>query len=388
MSADNTAATVAKRKKLEADLMAAQAELENSYYDHSLSSRETALDKELEAFRESKEKEITNWEEYLKNVDTVVADSLNYVKGQTESIYSTLTGLGQQYGLSLSANITTPWSEGSIAVDNYSSTFETACSAWTTQLDSIAEHWRNVQADAEAAAASQLKALNQQVTDTQGLGTSNNPPASNSNTQQQQKPVEQPKPAAKAITVGGKINAGSARIYANSYGGGGSRQYFASDPIYTVLKEQNGYLLVRHHSLSSGSTGWFKKSDVSAYAKGTLGTKKNELSFINELGPELVLRAGTDGKLSYLTKGTSVVPADITEKIIDIATDPVGTLSDMIPKTQLPSIETKDFNFEFKFDSLLHVDNCNQDSIPALRKMVREEFSGLMGQVNSKLKRA
>ena len=388
MAGDTTAATTAKRKQLEAELLDAQKALEESYYDHSISFRQDALDKEYSSFEEEKNKEIENWEEYLKDVDQVVADSLNYVKGQTESIYSTLTGLGQEYGVSLSANITTPWSEGSIAVDNYSSTFETACSAWTTQLDSIAEHWRNVQADAEAAAASQLKALNQQVTDTQGLGTNSNPSTSNSNTQQQQKPVEQPKPAAKAITVGGKINAGSARIYANSYGGGGSRQYFASDPIYTVLQERNGYLLVRHHSLSSGSTGWFKASDVKAYAKGTLGTKKNGLSLIDELGPELVLRAGTDGKLSYSSKGTSVVPADITEKIIDIATDPVGTLSDMMPKTQLPSIETKDFNFEFKFDALLHVDNCNQDSIPALKKMIRSEFNQMLSDVNSKLKRA
>lgn len=387
MSGDTTAATTAKRKQLEAELLDAQKALEESYYDHNISSRQDALDKEYSSFEEEKNKEIENWESYLKNVDQVVTDSLNYVKGQTESIYSTLTGLGQQYGLSLSESITTPWSEGSIAVDNYSSTFETACSAWTTQLDSIAEHWRNVGQEAEDAAVKQLEALNQQVTNTQGLGTSNNPPASNNNTQQQ-KPVEQPKPAAKAITVGGKINAGSARIYANSYGGGGSRQYFASDPIYTVLKEQNGYLLVRHHSLSSGYTGWFKKSDVSAYAKGTLGTKKNEFSLIDELGEELVLRAGADGKLSYLTKGTGVVPADITEKIIDIATDPIGTLSDMMPKTQLPNIETKDFNFEFKFDSLLHVDNASQDAIPAMRKMVREEFNNMMGQVNSKLKRA
>lgn len=388
MAGDTTAATTAKRKQLEAELLDAQKALEESYYDHSISSRQEALDKEYSSFEEEKNKEIENWEEYLKNVDTVVADSLNYVKGQTESIYSTLTGLGQQYGLSLSENITTPWSEGSIAVDNYSTKFETACSAWTTQLDNIASHWKTVQAEAEAAAASQLKALNQQVTDTQGAGTNSNPPTSNNNIQQQQKPVEQPKPAAKAITVGGKINAGSARIYANSYGGGGGRQYFTSDPIYTVLKEQNGYLLVRHHSLSSGYTGWFKKSDVKAYAQGTLGTKKNGFSLIDELGDELVLRAGADGKLSYLTKGTGVVPADITEKIIDIATDPIGTLSDMMPKTQLPSVETKDFNFEFNFDSLLHVDNASQDSIPALKKMIRSEFNQMLSGVNSKLKRA
>lgn len=47
-------------------------------------------------------------------------------------------------------------------------------------------------------------------------------------------------------------------------------QYFASDPIYTVLDEKSGYLKVRHHKLSSGVTGWFKKSDVKAYKTGGL----------------------------------------------------------------------------------------------------------------------
>ena len=388
MAGDNTAATTAKRKQLEAELLDAQKALEESYYDHSISSRQDALDKEYSSFEEEKNKEIENWEEYLKNVDTVVADSLNYVKGQTESIYSTLTGLGQQYGLSLSENITTPWSEGSIAVDNYSTKFETACSAWTTQLDNIASHWRTVQADAEAAAASQLKALNQQVTDTQGAGTNSNPPASNSNTQQQQKPVEQPKPAAKAITVGGKINAGSARIYANSYGGGGGRQYFASDPIYTVLKEQNGYLLVRHHSLSSGSTGWFKASDVKAYAKGTLGTKKNELALVDELGDEeLVLNTDGNGRLTYLQKGSAVLPSDLTERIFDLAINPVSVMEDLMPKIKVPNITTNSFDTNLSFDSLVHVDNCSQDTLPALQKMVRSEFSNMMSQVNNRLKR-
>lgn len=80
--------------------------------------------------------------------------------------------------------------------------------------------------------------------------------------------VENNAPKEKKITIGGKINAGSAYIYGNSSGGGRGYQYFRSDPIYTVLKEQNGYLLTRWHGLSSGYTGWFKKSDVKAYKTG------------------------------------------------------------------------------------------------------------------------
>lgn len=94
------------------------------------------------------------------------------------------------------------------------------------------------------------------------------------------------------IKIGGLINAGKARIYDYAGDKSGERQYFLNDPIYKVLDEKNGYLLTRWHKLNTGYTGWFKKSDVKAYAKGGLadftgpawldGTKSK---------PELVLNA-------------------------------------------------------------------------------------------------
>lgn len=98
-------------------------------------------------------------------------------------------------------------------------------------------------------------------------------------------PVPSPSPApapaptptpAKEITVGGRINAGSATIYRHeSKSDGGTTQYYRNDPIYTVLNQStNKYgetmLMVRHHSLTSGVTGYFRKSDVKAYKHGGL----------------------------------------------------------------------------------------------------------------------
>ena len=73
----------------------------------------------------------------------------------------------------------------------------------------------------------------------------------------------------KKIKVGGKINAGKAKIYATP-GGKATTQYFGDDPIYIVLSEKNGYIQVRYHKAKSGSSGWFKKSDVKAYKYGGL----------------------------------------------------------------------------------------------------------------------
>lgn len=395
MDGDTTAATTAKKKQLEAELLEAQKALEESYYSHSMTSRQEALDKEFSDFEEEKNKEIEKWEEWLLNTETVVSEALEYVKTNTSEVYATLTELGNQYGLTMSDTLTTPWQSGQMAIDSYSTTFEDASSVFTSLLDEIALHWENVTAKAEAAARAQANALQAEykattsnVPSTINTNSNNNNNKPANNTPKQTTQQQNNKPTQKAITVGGKINAGSARIYATSSGTGGGKQYYASDPIYTVLQEQNGYLLVRHHKLKSGYTGWFKKSDVKAYAKGTNKIGKDQLALLNELGPELQLAAGSRGNLEYVKYGTSIIPSDVSEKLINLALDPASIFDDMKTDVKAPTIETKDFNYEFNFDSLLHVDNASNDSIPALQKMIRSEFNNMMSQVNNKIKRS
>ena len=97
----------------------------------------------------------------------------------------------------------------------------------------------------------------------------------------------------KKISIGSKVKANSnSLIYSDSYGGGGARQYYANDPIYTVIDENNGYYLTRYHKLGAGYTGWFRKQDLTAYKTGGIadftgpawldGTKSS---------PELILNA-------------------------------------------------------------------------------------------------
>lgn len=99
--------------------------------------------------------------------------------------------------------------------------------------------------------------------------------------------------ANKKISIGSRVRANSnSLIYSDSYGGGGARQYYANDPIYTVIDENNGYYLTRYHKLGAGYTGWFRKQDLTAYKTGGIadftgpawldGTKSN---------PELILNA-------------------------------------------------------------------------------------------------
>ena len=58
---------------------------------------------------------------------------------------------------------------------------------------------------------------------------------------------------------------------------------------------------------------------MAMYAKGTLGTKKDELALTDEswIGEEITLGAGKSGHLQYLKKGSAVMPADISENLVE-----------------------------------------------------------------------
>jgi hypothetical protein len=189
----------------------------------------------------------------------------------------------------------------------------------------------------------------------------------------------------KTVTLGSRINAGSAKIYSDSYGGGAGTQYYGNDPIYTVIGENNGYWLVRYHKLSSGYTGWFKKSDVKAYAKGTKGVKEDQLALIDELGEELQL-VPRNGRLAYLQKGTSVIPADLTENLMGWGKlDPSVMLDQSKPQIGVnPSVvnNTTEIHIDASVGELLHVEHLDGNNPAEITKIVDKAWDKRMKELN------
>ena len=389
MAGDDTAATTAKRKQLEAELVEAQKSLEDSYYSHSMSARQDALDKEFSDFEEEKNAEIEKWEEWLKDTEQVVSEALDYVKNNTNEVFNTLKDLGNDYNLTMSDSLITPWQNGSNAIDNYSENFGTAVSNFTEQLDSIVLHWEDVTAAAEEAARAQAKALQAQynktassVPSTINNGSSNNKPSSTSTPTS--KPASTPKPTTPSLAKGSSVTVKTTATHFSRDGGNGTKmKSFVPGGTYTVYQTSGNEVLIGRNGVY---TGWVCKSDLVGFAKGGI-VKKNDLYNVEELGEELQIMADGKGRVSYMKTGSGVLSAPLTERLMDIANDPMSIFDGMKTDVKVPNIESKDFNFELSFDSLLHVDNASNDSIPALKKMIRTEFDSMMTQVNNKLKR-
>ena len=127
------------------------------------------------------------------------------------------------------------------------------------------------------------------------------------------------------------------------------------------------------------------------YAKGTMGTTSSHWAITDEpqYGDELVLIPTKEGNLSYMRKGTSVIPADITENLVkwgqmnpDMSqmTDGVHGVNVMTNVVNKPTVD-------ISFDSLLHVDNCSQDALPQVKRLINEQLENFARKLNYNLKK-
>lgn len=124
------------------------------------------------------------------------------------------------------------------------------------------------------------------------------------------------------------------------------------------------------------------------YAKGTLGVEQDQWAITDEpqYGDELVLIPSKNGNLSYMRKGTSVVPANLTKKLIEIAQSQTGEIGNNLIKVSIPNVAVNN-NIELSFDTLLRVENATQEAIPELKKLVQEQLDIFSRKLNYGIKR-
>lgn len=278
---DNSEATKATVQQLKVSLEEAKENLEETEYDKYISDQEQMLD----ALRDETEEWIN---ERLDNFDQLLREMIDYTNTNAENIQTTLETETDKVGTTLSTNMGAIWSkDGEFAsiVTMYGDGFNSALTTTNSVLNSIREYLKQMVADSNKKANEEI---NKPVNTPNVEVPKQEPPKTNT-------PTETPKtntPSSNGnISVGGKINAGNARIYATNKGTGGGSQYFDEDPIYTVLGEENGYVKVRWHKLSSGVSGWFKKSDVKAYSTGGLIDYDGLAAVHGGKKPELVLNS-------------------------------------------------------------------------------------------------
>lgn len=355
---DNSISAAAKRKELLAELAEAEYELEEMYYERSVEDKQNALDNELESFTEEKEKEIEEWEKYLENIQQVVTDSLGLVQANASGVYDTLNSKAEEYNLTLSNAILTPWQDGANAVSNYQEVFDTAASSTTDQLAQIKLAWQEVidkmAEAAEVEIASQEKENNRYVTPAQ--------------TQQDTKSTP-------------------------SYG---SYTVKEGDTLWDIARTQLGDAN-RWREIYNLNTDTISDPDliypgqklkIPKYAKGTLGTPGNQIAWLDELGEELVMHADGNGRLAFLSKGTSVIPADLTKNLMQLGElNPQDILDRSRPVISAPQVTNNNIELTMDIAEVVHIEHMDNDTLPNLTKAIDKQLDKYMKNLNNQVRK-
>lgn len=313
---DASEETKAKIQQIKVDLEEAKSDLEETEYEQFVSDQQKMLDDLYTDYE-------TILNQRLDDIDALMADMISEINNNASTIGATIESQADKVGYTLSDSMNTIWLSGNGSISNvitmYGTKFDTALTTTNTALGYINTNIQNMIAQLNKIAGTKIKAAGASSAATEKPKPAPAPAPA-------QKPQQKPQP--KQITVGGMINAGGARIYADSYGNGGGRQTFGGDPIYTVLQERNGYVLTRWHKLSSGYTGWFKKSDVNAYALGAKNIRNNEIAWTQENGSEMIMRPSDGAILTPLAKNDSVLTSAASSNIWNMANNPSDFIKD------------------------------------------------------------
>ena len=331
LSGDNSLSATAQRRKLEAELLEAQADLEDIYRDRSYDNTIDALDKESEAYEESINNQIEELDKSLENIDAIVTESLATVRANTDTVLAELVDLSKTYGIELSKEITSPWADGEAAISAYSESFKNLKDSFAEELNYLIEQEKILQKEADKAAQSVINSLGKNESTVEGA---TNPDSSKKDYQSQ-----------------------------TQYGGA-----ISADGIVGPNTK--------------------KKFKTAGYAKGTLGTKKDELALIDELGEELVMHAGPDGKLMFLSKGSSVIPSNITENLMKIGQlDPTEVLKRSTPSIGAPHITNNNIEVNMQIAEVVHIDEVTNETIPDLTKAVEKQMDKYMKNLNGQIRK-
>lgn len=379
LNGDTSASAAAQRKKLQEELANAQQELEETYYDREIEMQQKALDETLELYKEDKEKKMEELDEYLKHEEQVIADSYELVLSNSEVVYTKLNEMAKEYNIEILNSVVDPWNQGTTALGTYGDSLELATSGYVAQLKLIEDELTNIQNQADATARSLIAMANAQSSQIISSGTSSKPSSSGKTTTPASKP---------SSTTSGKPSVGqtvtvktSATNWSRDGGNGTRIASFVKGSSYTVKQVSGNEVLI---GTSNGYTGWINKKDLVGYASGTTGVKKSGPAVIDENGLEEIVMHTKGGKVAYLTKGTSVLPHDISENLMKLGSIDYRALLDRNkPKVGAPYVVNNDIELNLNVGEVIHVEHMDNDSLPEIQDAIQKQLDSYIKRMNN-----
>ena len=152
MRNDTSASTVAKRKKLEEQLVEAKKALEEEQYQHSIETQQEALNKQFEDYQKSRNDEIESLRESLNAKDEIIAESFQTVKENADIVGQEIASIAVEHGIAISDALISSWKSGETAIAGYGEALSQGTSAFIGNIMGIENEMWNLQANANSTA--------------------------------------------------------------------------------------------------------------------------------------------------------------------------------------------------------------------------------------------
>ena len=439
LSGSTNAADIAERRKLQAELMDAKSDMDDHYYSHAKDQQSQALDDESAAYEQTMNAYIdslrTKLEEstaelYMSYEDMGI-ETKAFVDGVTEGVILNAGNVKEVYlatGETIDDCLVIPWTKAAAKIGEFASS-EGALglmNSWivakegapfydfqTKTSEYLSKPWKTIIAAGGPIQTFKTSINNVMSQIVQSVQT--NVSGIDGIISGLQTEINKIKDTTIRITTvyeeqgGGKgpyepyvpqqyhttatLDIGTAVL--TSKGVGSSKSKAESEAL-TAMSDSYYNYKISHGAREDAIYGlWSKtkskiKYNTQYYAKGTAGTSRDEWAITDEpqFGDELVMYATPEGTLSFMRAGSTVVPADITKNLVEWGqfTPDAMNLGGGVNVNMINNAVVKP-QYDFSFDSLVHVDHCDQSTVKDLEKMVDSKIDTFARQLNYSIKK-
>ena len=313
---DNSEETKATIQKIQVDLSKAMEELQETEYEQYISDQKKLLD---ELYTEYE----TILNARLDDVDALISDMIETINANSSSIGDTIQQECANVGYTLTESMNSIWTnEGGAftVISKYGEQFLSQNTSTLNAILGIKAYTDALIAKADAEAKAKAEATKKQ--------TEASKPASQPSKPSNNTPSTPSKPARTDKDYYGVALA----IWNGNYGWGTGNtrvsrlkaKGFDANRVQSIVNQmgREGYVrsgawVGRYQGIRDLSPYHYNK-----YAVGLKNAPKAENAWVNELGNESIVKPSENAIVTHIAKGDSVLTADATRNIWDMASDP------------------------------------------------------------------
>lgn len=355
---DDSEEAQAKIQELKVSLEDAKADLEETEYDKYIADQEKLLD---ELYLEYE----TTLNERLDDIDALIVDMIDEINANAGTISSTIDEVTRAVGYEVSDELEAAWdvdAEGiREVITNYSDKFDSAHTSTKGVLDAIQLNTESMIDKLNAIASEKAESAAKSSVVVQKKPTSSNNTHNNTQTNKTEEPKKDTSTGGDGIPkVGDAVTFENGKYYYSSDGLKPTGSSLLGKTVYITRINNASWAKKQYHIARDKDgkrpLGWVDISQISGYAIGKEKFFDDEIAWTQEGNKkEFIVRPSDGAILTPIAKGDSVLNANATKNIWNMANSPAEFVRDNLNlgTTNIPNNSTVQSNYTQHLDKVV-----------------------------------